>query len=131
MDRGYRLGGDHEPAGRPDRADAYRDRFEDAAAQNLPGAAGEIHKRRGREPVADRPPPLLGDHRAGEPRPLKGGVELLGDRVQQRAVGGLVEHDLAQAAELGREYLRQLGLERDVGLRQVPEPVEQVQWLPV
>ena len=91
------------------------------------GAAGEIHKSRGREPVADRPPPLLDDHRAGEPRPLKGGVELLGDRVQQRAVGGLVEHDLAQAAELGGEYLRQLGLKRDVGLRQVPQPVEQVQ----
>ena len=108
------------PCVRPDRADAYRDRFEDAAAQKLPGAAGEIHKRRGREPVADRPPPLLGDHRAGEPRPPRG-VEMLGDRVQQRAVGGLVEHDLAQAAELGGQYLRQLGLERDVGLRQVPQ----------
>jgi hypothetical protein len=100
---GLTLGGDHEPARRPHGADAHRDRFEHAAAQKLPGAAGEVHERRGREPVADRPAALQDHHGAGEPRPHEGGVELLRDLVEQRAVGVLVEEHLAQAAELGGE----------------------------
>jgi len=64
------------------------------------GAAGQIYKRRGREPGADLPASLLGDHSAGEPRSLERGAELLRDRVQQRAVDGLVEHHPARPAEL-------------------------------
>jgi hypothetical protein len=125
---GLMLGGDHEPARRSHGADAHRDRFEHAAAQQLPGAAGEVHDRHGREPVADRPAPLQGHHGAGELRRQEGGVELLRDLVEQRAVGGLVEEDLAQAAELGgNNFGSSTWSERSAGGRS--HLVEQVQQL--